>query len=384
MNAFAIIRHKKIKAGRHLVATGLHNVRGIDTPNADKDAAPIEIMVGSRKPWRDVANVLRHLRIERIRANGNVAIEVFLGASPDWWRSKGWKPGVVATGGTLALVEDWKAEQLAYLNDRFGRHLIASVVFHPDEASPHIQALIVPAQFRKDGREKGEGAGRNAWRLSTEKVLPGPSAMKSIVTDYARRMEPFGLVRGEDRPTGTTRHKPLKEWQEEQALLSEDLGREIMRQINVTEEAAREAERIKREAHDYAAKVKALADKEAKEARVLAEMREEMLRRKEDATNAARLEIQAEHRRAADMVRVNEEERDTLKKLRNQLEDMIAQVEKMMEPIRAYAAKWLQAKPLMRQAIGAKGPDAVRIASDEQARELEAMRKFMSARGLGR
>jgi hypothetical protein len=39
MRAFAIIRHQKIKAGRHLVATGLHNARGIETPNADRSAA---------------------------------------------------------------------------------------------------------------------------------------------------------------------------------------------------------------------------------------------------------------------------------------------------------------------------------------------------------
>ena len=38
MNAFAIIRHAKIKDGRHLVSAGLHNIRGVNTPNADPDA----------------------------------------------------------------------------------------------------------------------------------------------------------------------------------------------------------------------------------------------------------------------------------------------------------------------------------------------------------
>jgi hypothetical protein len=380
MKAFAIIRHQKIKAGRHLVATGLHNARGIETPNADKSAPPVEIMVGTNKPWRDVTKVMERLGIAKVRKNGNVAVEVFLGASPEWWASQGWRPGVMPMDDTLAVIQAWKAEQLAYLEARFGKHLIASVVLHQDEASPHVHALIVPAQFRRDGREKGPDAGRAAWRLSTEKVLPGPSAMKSIVTAYANRMAAFGLVRGQDRPAGTTQHKPLKQWQEEQAVLSEKLGSEFMRQIDVTQQATVEADRIRSEAHAYAAKVKALADKEAKEARELVVMREEILRRKEDATNAARLEVQAEHRRAAEMVQAVEDERASLRKLRDRLDGMIAQVEKMLEPIRDYATTWLHASPLVRQAMGAKGPASVKIASGEQARELEEMKSLFSGR----
>lgn len=383
MKAFAIIRHQKIKAGRHLVATGLHNARGIETPNADKSAPPVEIMVGSDKPWRDVTNVMDRLGIAKVRKNGNVAVEVFLGASPEWWASQGWRPGVMPMGDTLVVIQAWKAEQLAYLEERFGKHLIASVVLHQDEASPHVHALIVPAQFRRDGREKGPDAGRAAWRLSTEKVLPGPSAMKSIVTAYANRMGAFGLVRGQDRPAGTTQHKPLKQWQEEQAFLSEKLGSEFMRQIDVTQQATVEAERIRSEAHAYAAKVKALADKETREARELVVMREEILRRKEDATNVASLEVKAEHLRAAEMIRAVEEERASLRKLRDRLEGMIAEVEKMLEPIRDYAAKWLQASPLIRQAMGARGPEAVKVAESAQAAELAAMKALMSSRGRG-
>lgn len=157
-----------------------------------------------------------------------------------------------------------------------------------------------------------------------------------------------------------------------------------MRQIDVTQQATVEAERIRREAHDYAAKVKALADKEAREARELVVMREEILRRKEDATNAARLEVQAEHRRAAEMVHAVEEERASLRKLRNRLDGMIAEVEKMLEPIRDYATKWLQASPLVRQAIGAKGPHAVKIAQGSPQSGIEELRQRMAERGSGR
>lgn len=381
MNSFAIIRHKKIKDGRHLVAAGLHNARGIPTPNADKDAPPIQIMVGTHKPWRDVKKRLGMMEIGAIRANGNVAIEVFLGASPDWWKANGWTPGVAPTEAFLSLVEEWKKAQLAYLYKRFGKHLVASVVFHRDEASPHIHALVVPAQYRQDGREKGKGGSRLKWRLSTEKVLPGPAAMKAIVTEYAEAMKSFGLIRGQDRPTGTSKHKPLKQWQHEQDLLCKSLGTEILKQISMTENAAIEAERIKREAQEYAAKIKRDADKAAKEAQELIVMRIAQQRRNEDSTNAIKLEIKAEHQRAADFARTKEKELVALQHQRGKLEAMIAKVEAMLLPIRSYADRWAKASPLLRQGIGPKGAEAAAMAPDEDMHQLNLMRAFLNSRG---
>lgn len=386
MNAFAIIRHEKIKAGRHLVSAGLHNVRAIATPNADRDAAPIEVLVGTRKPHRDVMEGLKRLGIDcaNIRKNGNVAIEVFLGASPDWWASKGWKPGEVPTGETLRIVEDWKAAQLAYVHQRFGKHLVANMTFHPDEASPHCHAFVIPATYRKDGRETGERAGQAAWRLSVEQVLRGPAHMKSIVSEYARQMAWFGLQRGENRPTGTAKHQPLKEWQREQLALTTAMGGEVMKQQELTEQAKAEAYRIRGEAEAYAARVRGDADREAKAAKELAAQEAEVRKRKDDATNAARIELQRKTDELVAIASEMEAERAALRTMRGRLESMIGRVEKMMEPIRAFAAKYVSASPIARSAMGAKGPDAVRIASTVEVAELEDMRRFMGGRGSGR
>lgn len=390
MNRFAIIRHEKIKAGRHLVSAGLHNVRAIETPNADRDAAPIEVMVGTRKPHRDVMGAIKRLGVDcdRIRKGGNVAIEVFLGASPDWWASKGWKPGVVPTGETLRVVEDWKAAQLAYLEQRFGKHLIANMTFHPDEANPHCHGFVIPATYRKDGRERGEKAGQMAWRLSVEQVLKGPAHMKSIVSDYARQMARFGLQRGEDRPTGTVKHQPLKEWQREQAELTAAMGGEVVKQIEITEEAKAEAARIRREAEDYAHRIRGDAEREARERREameLAAQEAEVKRRKDDATNAARTaELRQKAAELAGMVSEIEAEKTALRRLRERLEGMLTKVEKMLAPISAYAARYLAASPIAKSAMGSKGPDAVRVASTDTVAELESMRAFMNGRGSGR
>jgi len=387
VKSFAIIRHAPIKHGRHLVATGLHNARGIPTPNADRKAkvtVPVELLVGTKKPWKDVARVLDSLKIEKIKSDGNSAIEVFCGASPEWWQAKGWAPGINPTDETRAALRRWVDANMTYATERFGPHLIASAALHLDEASPHIHFLVVPAQYRADGRERGEKKGRLAWRLSTEKMLPNPKTMKAIVTAYADAMAPLGLVRGEDRESGRTRHRPLREWQEEQAGLAARMGGEVMKQQELTEQAQAEADRIRRDADAYAARVRGDADREAKAAKELAAQEAELRKRKDDATNAARIELQRKTDELVGIAAEMEVERTALRTMRGRLESMIGRVEKMMEPIRAFAAKYLSASPIARSAMGSKGPDAVRIAGTTEAAELEAMRKFMSGRGAGR
>lgn len=390
--SFAIMRHAPLKNGRHLVAAGLHNIRGIHTPNADGEAkaVPVHVLIGTKKPWKDVARALDRLGIDRkrIKKDGNSAIEVVLAASPDWWRAHGWAPGIKPTGETEKLLWSWVEENLAYLRDRFGDHLIASVVLHLDEASPHLHAQIVPAQFRADGRERGENKGRLAWRLSTEKMLPNPKTMKALQTVYAEAMAPLGLVRGEDRPPGRRKHKPLRQWQAEQTQLTRTMGEEVVKQIDKTEQAKSDADRIRRDAEDYARRVREGADRDARERREameLAMQAAELKRRKEDATNAARAaELHRKCEELAGMVSEVEAEKTALRRLRDRLEGMVTKVERMLAPISAYAAKYLSASPLARSAMGSKGPDAIKIASTDTVAELAEMRRLMTGRGAGR
>lgn len=391
VKSFAIIRHAPIKHGRHLVATGLHNARGIPTPNADRKAkaeVPVELLVGTKKPWKDVARVLDSLKIEKIKSDGNSAIEVFCGASPEWWQAQGWAPGINPTEETRVVLRRWVDANMKYARERFGAHLIASAALHLDEASPHIHFLICPAQYRADGRERGEKKGRLAWRLSTEKMLPNPKTMKAIVTAYADAMAPLGLVRGEDRESGRTRHRPLREWQEEQAGLAARMGGEVMKQQELTEQAQAEAARIRREADEYARRIRGDADREARERREameLAAQEAEVKRRKEDASNAARTaELRQKAAELAGMVSEVEAEKTALRRLRERLEGMLTKVERMLTPIREYAARYLAASPIARSAMGSKGPDAIRVASTDTVAELESMRAFMNGRGSGR
>ena len=327
---------------------------------------------------------MERLGIEKVRKRGNVAIEVFLGASPEWWESHGWIRGKEPEGKTAIMVEAWKTAQLAYLRERFSDRVIASAVYHGDEASPHVHALVVCAQHRVDRRVRGDTEGEPAWRLSAEKFLPGPSAMKAIVTTYAKRMERFGLVRGADRPIGTVEHKPLKEWQAEQADLSRTLGDKIVKQDEVLKAAHAEAERIKHAAVDYAAGVKARADKDAEEFARLAGIREEMLRRKEDASSSTMKDIAKLHQETMTKAIKVEADRLEVGALRTKLERMVGVVDTLMTKVRGFADEYLGAPTkLISQALGSKGPAAIRIASGVEARELNAIKAFVGARGQG-
>jgi len=384
VKAFAIIRHAKIKAGRHLVATGLHNSRSVHTPNADVDAAPVEVLIGSKKPHRDVARALKRLDIKKLKKDGNVAIEIVLAASPEYWASRGWVPGEKASRETLDLVDEWKSEQLAYLEGRFGRHLLASVMFHPDEASPHVHALIIPAQYRADGREKArddDGRPILAWRLSSEKVLPGPMAMKKIVTEYAAAMAKFGLQRGEDRPSGTVRHKPLKQWQAEQAELTKELKEELMNQTEMTARAELDAARIRREAEEFAIDVRTKAEREAYEF-----MMAQAIMRKKAEDDAASTQLALDRELAKARIATDEAEanRDESEAIKTKLRRMLDVVETVFTKVRKFADDYLAPKGIMTSmAIGPREKAAADIIVSPEVAELARIKAFVSAKGTG-
>ena len=360
MKTFAIIRHEKIKGGRHLVSAGLHNGRGADTPNADPNAPPVEVLVGTARPHRDVMDELRRRDVGKVRKGGVVAVETFLGASPEWWASKGWTPGCKPTGELAQLVDDWKAAQLVYLRKRYGDRLV-SAIYHGDEASPHVQAMAVPVVWRKDGREKGENAGREAWRLDASIDLGSPGRLKELVTDYAAAMARFGLVRGKDVPTTERQakgevHQPLVVWQRQEA--------EKDRQRDQIIDGLREVHREKIEARDA-------ARKSAEEARRSEERAAQVLRDAEDREAAVRV---AERRLAADQVKAEVVRRGQAAE-KKRLEGMAGELAAIVQPIRDMAKRWTSAKGVSRQAMGAKGEIAAEIDQAPEVGVLDAMLK---------
>lgn len=267
--AYAIIRHQKIRGYRHLVSAGLHNTRGAETPNADKDATPPIVLVGSDKPHKDVMAKLRTHGLtgpggHKLKKDAVLAVEVMCAASPEWWQERGWVPGRPVHEQNPAVREalhQWVSATRDHLTKRFGIQL-ASMVVHLDEKTPHVQALAVPLYFGADKREKEP---KERWRIRADEILGGRQKMKEHVTAYASAMKHLGLSRGEDRDAVLPEkdRRTYKDWHAdnertlaEQKSLKAEIARKAAEEAAaMTQKAAYDAAGITLQAKDKAARM---------------------------------------------------------------------------------------------------------------------------------
>ena len=81
--------------------------------------------------------------------------------------------------------DKWLKENMDRICERYGKENIVRFTLHMDEKTPHIHAITVP--ITNDGR------------LSAKSYADGKKALREMQTDYAQRMEQFGLERGVER-----------------------------------------------------------------------------------------------------------------------------------------------------------------------------------------
>lgn len=376
MNKFAILRHNKIKAGRHLVATGLHNGRGAFTANADPNAVPIRILVGSAAPHRDVWEDLKITGVGKVRKNGVVAVETLVTASPDWWASKGWKAGEKPSGELAQLLDDWIDANVDYLKERYGDRLV-SVIAHLDEKSPHLQALAVPRELKVDKRE---AHGMKKWRLNVAIDLGSPGQLKQHQTEYAKRMERFGLVRGADIGTNERKksgkgHKPLSEHQKDQEA-------ETAKQVKITAEqdAALQAIRdISSKQEGITAQIELDGTKAAQDRETARQEAQKARQEREEAEALGNTNKELERSLAIQKRdQIKEGNRIAARNLRSKnkqqaLEEVAAELSRLLDPIRIMVAQFAEAVGIKKQAIGKPGTVATDIAQSSEIRDLQAV-----------
>lgn len=172
--AYAIARVAKVKSLGSLRGLARHHMRTAPTPNADPNAPEtIRVLVGGMDPEAEVKSRLP----EKVRSNGVLAMEHMLTASPEYFR-----PDDPEKAGhyNKKRMEDWALRALDFLKERYGENL-ASAVLHLDEATPHIQAFVVP--LRPDGKLDAA-------------TLFGPEQLRDLQDRYAEKMAPLGLQRG--------------------------------------------------------------------------------------------------------------------------------------------------------------------------------------------
>jgi len=168
---------------------GKHNERTRDTPNADPDRLAENVrLVGSGDWVADAQARLAEATNPHFRPDAIRGVEVFMGVSPEFKNT--------------ATEADWRAwveQSMGWLTDTFRdpRNVVAAV-WHRDELTPHIQALVVP--LRED----------NA-RLSYEHYLGGSKyRLSELQTSYAEAVRDLGLDRGVRGSQAT--HQDVQRW----------------------------------------------------------------------------------------------------------------------------------------------------------------------------
>jgi len=186
---YAIMRTEKHHTMGEIAALGKHNERTRDTPNADADRLGENVRLVGSGDWVADAQVrLAEATNPHFRPDAIRGVEVFMGVSPEFKNT--------------ATEADWRAwveRSMGWLTDTFRdpRNIVAAV-WHRDELTPHIQALVVP--LRED----------NA-RLSYEYYLGGSKyRLSELQTSYAEAVRDLGLERGVQGSQAT--HQDVQRW----------------------------------------------------------------------------------------------------------------------------------------------------------------------------
>jgi len=186
---YAIMRTDKHHTMGEIAAMGKHNERTRDTPNADPERLGENVrLVGSGDWVADAQARLDEATNPRFRPDAIRGVEVFMGVSPEFTDT-----------ATEADWREWVERSMGWLTDTFHdpRNVVAAV-WHRDELTPHIQALVVP--LREDN-----------GRLSYEHFLGGSKyRLSELQTSYAEAVRDLGLERGVQGSQAT--HQDVQRW----------------------------------------------------------------------------------------------------------------------------------------------------------------------------
>jgi hypothetical protein len=189
---YAIMRVKKHKNDGALKAALQHLYRERDTPNAKKDITNINWMksCGSTKEsiqfLEKAINDSTATTKRKLRKDAVAAVEYLFTASPDFFNTaKNEKE-------REDLVRKFSFESIEWLNEKWPNGRCIAAQTHLDESTPHLSIFIIPTVLDDD-----------KLKFNAKSVLGGRKKLSEHQTDYAKRVEKFGLKRGVERSKAT-------------------------------------------------------------------------------------------------------------------------------------------------------------------------------------
>ena len=207
--AYAILRTEKYKTPKSISGLVGHHLRipGSKMDNVDASRSHLNVVIGAHD--RESFNKAVRERIatctRKPRPDANRAVEMLLGASPEFFEGKSYE------------------EQKAYLSDCldfakefFGEANVVGAYMHFDEKTPHLSVMAVPIETSVRKTKKTE---RTVTTLNASHYLGGQAAMIQMQTDFALFVQARGhdLLRGEPKAETDREHEPLGAYWKKQA-----------------------------------------------------------------------------------------------------------------------------------------------------------------------
>jgi hypothetical protein len=225
--AFGVCRIKRLKGPSGIAVAAAHNLREIDTPNADNHAPTLGggvIVLEGPDTAAGVVDAERQLHtqhsIKNLRSDAVRGVEFVLSASPKWFDT-----------ATNEQKHAWAKSALEFAREQFPvKGSIISAVLHDDESSLHLQVIGLPLSEKvrkKGGRPPKDPEKRRRWEkrqssnaevsvsLSARTLFNGRERFRQLQDDYAEAVKPFGIARGRPKSLTGAEHRHHDVWKTE-------------------------------------------------------------------------------------------------------------------------------------------------------------------------
>ena len=156
---YAILRTTKLKKMSNISGSARHNFREKETLNADSNLTKNNYTSGCQSSKELLILAKQRLEtVSTVRKNAFLAIEYFIGASPEWFKQV-----------EKSDIESYFNHAEQWLKNKHGEENVLAVTHQYDETSPHICAYVVPID------KKG--------RLNCSEFLDGREKLSQLQTD---------------------------------------------------------------------------------------------------------------------------------------------------------------------------------------------------------